>query len=138
MESILSYLDKVENDTARELAESRCGSVCSFDIHYEGETSDLKDDNSSVAQSSVFGGIKTKMINMKVQLEDQDRTVSVLKKALDESKNRRSEMKKEHEIQIKKKVESIQKENELATARHLKFIDRLLTDKDVLSKDCSD
>jgi len=165
MSQLFQFLDQVEDETEKELSNSRCGSICGFSVHsvaqsvisrrddqkethfeinevplerHEGSvTSDVKSDFSSSAAHGVFGDIKRKMMNYKVQIEDQTRTIEVLKKALERTKKQKNEIETGNRKELKRKITRLRKEHDVATARHLKFVDKLLEDKDKLSQQCA-
>lgn len=141
---LLSFLDEIEDETEKELAESKCGSMCSFVVHdCPSEASDMKSEFSvgrkseMSAGSTILSSFKEKMVTQKVQLEDYSRTIQVLKKALEQSQRKQREMQSDHEQELKAKLTKLRKEEEIATARHLGFVDRLLADKDSLSQECA-
>ena len=115
MTQLLSFLDEIEDETEKELAESvscdvafyntcseKCSSVCSFVVH--DCQSDMTDVKSEYSTTGVLSSIKEKMVTQKVQLEDYSRTIEVLKKALEQSQKKQKEMKSEHEQEMKAKL----------------------------------
>ena len=85
---------------------------------------------------AVYGDVKSKLVAMTVELEDKSRTLSALKKALDRSRQDCKSITKAAEERERAALKALREDYETAIARHLSFIDRLLSDKETLSGKC--
>jgi hypothetical protein len=102
-----------------------------YDAQFQ-KTSPGSSVTSSVAQS-VFDTIKSKMISLKVQLEDKTRSVKLLNTALQQQRQKLREAEHSHAAELKTKLRTKERESEDTIRRHQGFIDQLLADKESLT-----
>lgn len=99
---------------------------------------DSDDDFEVLQGASAVDAIKSRMAELRVNLDDKEKTVMALREALEQTKKRNEKhvaaLKEEHEI----KLAELRAENDEAANRQLSFIDSLLQDKADLTQQCED
>ncbi|ETO25833.1 hypothetical protein RFI_11302 [Reticulomyxa filosa] len=137
---LMSFLDTVANEADGDLQFASSSSLhpassepfCT-DLLLDATTSK----SSSVsAASNVFVDIKSKMIALKSQLNDKNKTIQLLQQNLEHSKNKQKDIEKALEASYEQKLQNQKKEFEHSIHRNLSFVDRLLKDKEKLSLQC--
>ncbi|KAJ3195873.1 Centrosomal protein of 131 kDa [Irineochytrium annulatum] len=86
--------------------------------------------------STVLNEVKTKMLGQQMEIEEQSRMVSALKKELEKARETNVELEAQHKEDLKTNLSMQRKEYEIVIKRHLGFIDKLLVEKDELTKKC--
>jgi 5-azacytidine-induced protein 1 len=86
--------------------------------------------------TAVYDGVKTKLMNLTLESEDKGRTITALKSKINRMKVDFDEILKEKEVAMEQKYSTMKGSLEETVKRHLNFIDKLLVDKEELSKQC--
>ncbi|TPX58588.1 hypothetical protein PhCBS80983_g03012 [Powellomyces hirtus] len=84
----------------------------------------------------VFDGVKAKLIGQQMEIDEKTRTLGMLKKELKSLKESLREQALEFKKELKSKLSLQRKEYETIIKRHLAFIDKLLAEKEELTKKC--
>ncbi|KAI9017173.1 hypothetical protein BC832DRAFT_10359 [Gaertneriomyces semiglobifer] len=145
VDRILEFLKGVEEDDAKSAASMRdMGSVGSpagvtltpefaMQGNYLPSTASLPSSGSTTA---VFDGVKAKIIGQQLEIEEKTRTVEMFKKEVKRLKENLKDQATESKKELKSKLALQRKEYETIIKRHLTFIDKLLAEKEELSKKC--
>ena len=131
---LMSFLDDVETEIDEDVTSTIAGSQCGD--YNEDDTMSIV--STATSTNNIFGDIKEKMIGLKVQLNDKTKTIELLEVALKKSQEKQTQIIAQNKKTLKKKLNSQKKEFQVVTNRHLLFVDRLLNDKENLSKKCED
>ncbi|XP_022092605.1 centrosomal protein of 131 kDa-like [Acanthaster planci] len=136
LKSIMSFLDEVDQADREEVVSQV---ILSHDMASVAGQSALlvpsaaelhKLEQASAAASEVTNTV----LSQRLQLEEKERSVKMLQKALNQQRELTVRHAKEQEKEMKKRL-SVQKEEYEATVkRHLSFIDQLIDDKKTLSE----
>ncbi|KAJ3001828.1 Centrosomal protein of 131 kDa, partial [Thoreauomyces humboldtii] len=86
--------------------------------------------------TTVFDGVKAKIMGQQMEIDDKTRTLGVLKRELKKAKDAIREQALESKKELKSKLSLQRKEYETIIKRHLAFIDKLLAEKEDLTKKC--
>ncbi|KAI8826716.1 uncharacterized protein EV422DRAFT_7596 [Fimicolochytrium jonesii] len=133
VDRILDFLKGVEEDDSKSAAELHA-KQSDFESILGGSnsTSGLKSQMGNSA--AVFDGVKAKIIGQQMELDEKTRTLSMLKKELKKLKDNMREQTLESRKELKSKLAMQRKEYETIIKRHLTFIDKLLAEKEELTK----
>ncbi|KAJ3324883.1 Centrosomal protein of 131 kDa [Blyttiomyces sp. JEL0837] len=85
---------------------------------------------------SVFDGVKAKIIGQQMEIEEKSKTLSQLREEMNKLRDIHLEQTDQLKKDMKTKLSTQRKEYEIMIKRHLTFIDKLLGEKDELSKRC--
>ncbi|KAJ3070702.1 Centrosomal protein of 131 kDa [Quaeritorhiza haematococci] len=88
----------------------------------------------SLNTAAVFDGVKAKMMGQQLEIEEKTQTLNLLKKELKKLKEANKDQAAQHKKDLKSQLSLQRKEYETIIKRHLSFIDKLLAEKDDLSK----
>ena len=86
--------------------------------------------------NTVFAGVKHKMSAMKSEMGELREETASLRTQLCERERQAEEAKEKLRAEAEERLAETKEASELSIARHLGFIDRLLADKQELSKQC--
>ena len=128
LQTILTYLDEVEkSDHApeQEIKEQPTG---------EGGTGVLN--GQLEAASAVANDVTTTILTQRMEIDNKNKTVDMLQKALKQQRELTVYHAKEMEKEAQKRLELQKQEYETTIQRHQCFIDQLIDDKKVLSDKC--
>lgn len=128
LQTILTYLDEVErSDHAplQEIKEQPTG---------EGKTQVLNEQLE--AASAVANDVTTTILTQRMEIDNKNKTVDMLQKALKQQRELTVYHAKEMEKEAQKRLELQKQEYETTIQRHQCFIDQLIDDKKVLSDKC--
>eukprot|EP00484_Ammonia_sp_Unknown_P009664 CAMPEP_0197077662 /NCGR_PEP_ID=MMETSP1384-20130603/212729_1 /TAXON_ID=29189 /ORGANISM="Ammonia sp." /LENGTH=632 /DNA_ID=CAMNT_0042516527 /DNA_START=56 /DNA_END=1955 /DNA_ORIENTATION=- len=142
---LMSFLDRVETEIDDDIVADRTKHIHNAEEHkdVDPQDDDLQfninlNSSGSNPNDNLFTDIKEKMISLKTQLNDKTATAELLEIALKKARQKQQETEIENKKEIKKQLAKQKKEYEIISNRHLLFIDRLLSDKENLSKKCED
>ncbi|KAJ3261606.1 Centrosomal protein of 131 kDa [Boothiomyces macroporosus] len=123
---ILDFLKSVEEEAATPMVQSKPNNFADL----------LKDQSNSAPESSaaVFEGVKTKMMQLQMEIDSKRKTIEALKSELSRNKEIAKEEMTQHQKSLKSQLSLQRKEYETIVKRHLTFIDKLLAEKEEISK----
>ncbi|KAL7750185.1 hypothetical protein RI367_004358 [Sorochytrium milnesiophthora] len=90
----------------------------------------------AAASIAVFDSVKAKMMGQQMELEEKSRTVSLLRAELKKVRELHKEQSNQFKKELKAKLALQRKEYEAMIKRHLGFIDKVLAEKDDITKKC--
>ncbi|KAJ1548663.1 hypothetical protein HK405_000925 [Cladochytrium tenue] len=135
---ILSLLKSVEQEVPPPRAKGTGSSppqraAAAFD-HAGGARSAIGGTAVEQSSASVFDGVKAKIIGQQVEIEEKTRTIAALREELkrlrEASADQATQMKQDNKLRLTTQ----RKEFETVVNRHLAFIDKLLGEKDEISR----
>ncbi|KAJ8328206.1 hypothetical protein QVD99_000724 [Batrachochytrium dendrobatidis] len=88
--------------------------------------------------AAVFDGVKAKILGQQMEIEEKSRMVDLLKTELKKTRDTTVEQFSQHQKTLKSQLSLQRKEYETIVKRHLGFIDKLLAEKEELSKKCEE
>lgn len=88
------------------------------------------------AISTVCTGVHNKIKGLHVRIQSQNEAMASLERQVEEGKKREKKLEEDFLQRITQALDKQGREHETSLKRHLNFIDRILKDKDVLSKKC--
>ncbi|GFO00920.1 centrosomal protein of 131 kda-like [Plakobranchus ocellatus] len=95
------------------------------------------DEVAQIEQAQVTASeVTNAMLSQRLELDEKQRTVSMLQKALNQQRELTIRHARETEKEMKKRLDVQKEEYEEAIKRHLSFIDQLIDDKKNLSEKC--
>ncbi|KAJ3269353.1 Centrosomal protein of 131 kDa [Terramyces sp. JEL0728] len=96
----------------------------------------LKEQPTGVPETSaaVFEGVKTKMMQLQMEIDSKRKTIEALKQELQRNKEIAKEEMLQHQKSLKSQLSLQRKEYETIVKRHLTFIDKVLVEKEEISK----
>lgn len=124
---ILEYLKNVDQSTGGSSSEP-----CSLTTSEEPV---LESDRSA---SSVFDGVKARLVSQQVEIDNQTQAVNLLKAELQRHKQMSKDQQEQWRMELKSKLTLQRRDYEETIKRHLGFIDKLLKEKEQLTKQCED
>ncbi|KAJ3132574.1 Centrosomal protein of 131 kDa [Geranomyces variabilis] len=131
VDRILDFLKGVEEDdvkSARNIQARHIGDSVA------AAAADSK--SGSTVGIAVFDGVKAKIMGQQMEIDEKARTLGVLKGELRRAKENLREQALEFKKELKSKLALQRKEYETIIKRHLTFIDKLLAEKEELTKKC--
>ncbi|XP_033630551.1 centrosomal protein of 131 kDa-like [Asterias rubens] len=135
--SIMSFLDEVDQADKEEIVSQVMqfqdpeASVVSQSVLVVPSAAELqKLEQASAAASEVTNTV----LSQRLQLDEKDRSVKMLQKALNQQRELTVRHAKEQEKEMKKRLGLQKEEYENTVKRHLSFIDQLIDDKKSLSE----
>ena len=129
LQGILTYLDEIEQ-TAH---------ITSCPLHQEGGEgggAKVEIDEQIEAASAVANDVTTAIMTQRMELDNKNKTIDMLQKALTQQRELTVYHAKEMEKESQKRLEIHKEEYEGTIQRHQCFIDQLIDDKKVLSDKC--
>ena len=139
LQSILSYLDDVQktemdlsdvNATGKSQLIEKCRDVSGDALVQEDLSQQLE------AASAVANDVTTTIVTLRMEIENKNKTVEMLQKALSQQRELTVYHAKEMEKEAQKRLELQRDEYETTINRHQCFIDQLIDDKKALSDKC--
>uniref|UniRef100_A0A7M5XME1 Uncharacterized protein n=2 Tax=Clytia hemisphaerica TaxID=252671 RepID=A0A7M5XME1_9CNID len=161
LQSIMSFLDEVERteDDVRSEVTRTSRSICSSTSqltlvsqppHDETSTTLLDDEKQSIykpkkyddlnidSASQVASDITDAINTQRMEMDEKERTLGMMKKAMNQQKDFTTMQLKEMDKEHKKQLHIQRDDYEGTIKRHLSFIDQLIDDKKVLTKRCEE
>ncbi|KAJ3158667.1 Centrosomal protein of 131 kDa [Geranomyces michiganensis] len=142
VDRILDFLKGVEEDDVKNVKniQARHGGgdgTAAGSTHAAATTTTAGDAKTgSSAGIAVFDGVKAKIMGQQMEIDEKARTLGVLKSELKRVKESLREQAVEFKKELKSKLALQRKEYETIIKRHLTFIDKLLAEKEELTKKC--
>ncbi|KND04993.1 uncharacterized protein SPPG_00676, partial [Spizellomyces punctatus DAOM BR117] len=138
VDRILDFLKEVEEDDAKSAASIKAGSAAIGGLlGTVSGTSNVGTTEPIIGSTTaVFDGVKAKIMGQQMEIEEKGRTLGMLKKELKKVKESLHDQALEFKKELKSKLSLQRKEYETIIKRHLTFIDKLLAEKEDLSKKC--
>ena len=152
LESLMKYLEDAEERTdltsARSFATSsrkaagQVGQTSAAPSEFKFEWENQKvpasarshfSSRTGASTSTVYNGVKAKLMGMTLELEDKTRTVTALREALKSARSERESLVEKATSRADEHIEKMKSEHSSAMERNLGFIDKLLVDKKGLS-----
>ncbi|KAJ3324005.1 Centrosomal protein of 131 kDa [Boothiomyces sp. JEL0866] len=130
---ILDFLKSVEEESTASVTPPK--PTCFAEL--------LKDQPLNVPESSgeflfnsaaVFEGVKTKIMQLQMEVDSKRKTIEALKSELTRNKEIAKEEMVQHQKSLKSQLSLQRKEYETIVKRHLTFIDKVLAEKEEISK----
>ena len=129
LQTILTYLDEVERSDPSPSQEKEGQPT--------GETGNQQVLNEQLeAASAVANDITSTILTQRMEIENKNKTVEMLQKALNQQRELTIYHAKEMEKEAEKRLQLQKEEYETTIQRHQCFIDQLIDDKKVLSDKC--
>ncbi|NWH64393.1 CP131 protein, partial [Geococcyx californianus] len=129
LQSIISFLDEMEK-SEQERPWSAASATQQEDLLSEEELAHLE-------QASAFATeVRSSIMRLKLEVEEKERTISLLQTALAQHREMIVRHIKQTENELGHQLKLQREQHEAAIQRHLAFIDQLINDKKVLSEDC--
>ncbi|KAJ3145537.1 Centrosomal protein of 131 kDa [Geranomyces variabilis] len=131
VDRILDFLKGVEEDDVK--------SARNIQARHSGESiaaAAVDAKSGSTVGIAVFDGVKAKIMGQQMEIDEKARTLGVLKGELRRAKENLREQALEFKKELKSKLALQRKEYETIIKRHLTFIDKLLAEKEELTKKC--
>ncbi|KAL2916768.1 hypothetical protein HK105_203547 [Polyrhizophydium stewartii] len=88
--------------------------------------------------TAVFDGVKAKIMGQQMEIEEKTRAIDLLKAELKKIKDALKDQAAQHQKTLKSQLTLQRKEYETIVNRHLAFVDKLLAEKEALSKRCEE
>ncbi|KAJ3299847.1 Centrosomal protein of 131 kDa [Borealophlyctis nickersoniae] len=139
IDRILDYLKHVEDDDAKSAATMRGGASTTVMGDFAKDSYAPLSTSGTITgpnTTAVFDGVKAKIMGQQLEIEEKSRTLALLKKELKKLKEANKEQAIQYKKDLKSKLAMQRKEYETIIKRHLTFIDKLLAEKEDLSKKC--
>lgn len=130
LQSILTYLDEVERNDPISQGQDLLEHVNQQGLPSNGLSEQLE------AASTVANDVTTTIVTQRLEIENKNKTVEMLQKALTQQRELTIYHAKEMEKEAQKRLELQKQEYETTIQRHQCFIDQLIDDKKVLSDKC--
>nr|KAJ3421398.1 Centrosomal protein of 131 kDa [Polyrhizophydium stewartii] len=94
--------------------------------------------NNARGAAAVFDGVKAKIMGQQMEIEEKTRAIDLLKAELKKIKDALKDQAAQHQKTLKSQLTLQRKEYETIVNRHLAFVDKLLAEKEALSKRCEE
>ncbi|KAI8902191.1 hypothetical protein BC833DRAFT_446443 [Globomyces pollinis-pini] len=98
----------------------------------------LKEASETHSTAIVFEGVKAKMMSQQMEIETKTKMIDSLKNELIKYKEMNKEELNQHQKNLKSQLNLQRKEYETIVKRHLSFIDKVLNEKEEISKKSSE
>lgn len=132
LQSILTYLDEVERNEPISQGQDLPEHLNQQGLPSNGLSEQLE------AASTVANDVTTTIVTQRLEIENKNKTVEMLQKALTQQRELTIYHAKEMEKEAQKRLELQKQEYETTIQRHQCFIDQLIDDKKVLSDKCEE
>ena len=139
LQSILSYLDDVQKSETDLSDVNPTGKSQLIEKHRDvsGDARVQEDLSQQLeAASAVANDVTTTIVTLRMEIENKNKTVEMLQKALSQQRELTVYHAKEMEKEAQKRLELQRDEYETTINRHQCFIDQLIDDKKALSDKC--
>lgn len=139
---ILSFLDEVEETSRADISSLVSSARSARPGDSDGAASELEARFSAVSRITSYGlaqdaaACQSRMSLLEVEVNDKRKTIDTLKRALTEAKEHEQQLLQETMKELEDKMQKQKTHYESGMERHLKLVDRLLTDKTELTKRC--
>ncbi|KAJ3128545.1 Centrosomal protein of 131 kDa, partial [Nowakowskiella sp. JEL0407] len=127
VDRILDFLKNVEDDDAK--------SSVSGGVKVSIGSESIKSFSNS-PDTTVFDGVKAKIMGQQLEIEEKSRIISLLKEELKKARDFNNEQGLQYKKDLKSKLTIQRKEYETILKRHLSFIDKVLAEKEELTTKC--
>ncbi|KAJ3178994.1 Centrosomal protein of 131 kDa [Geranomyces variabilis] len=136
VDRILDFLKGVEEDDVKSAKNIQARHHSGDSIAAAGSAAVTDAKSGSTVGIAVFDGVKAKIMGQQMEIDEKARTLGVLKGELRRVKESLREQALEFKKDLKSKLALQRKEYETIIKRHLTFIDKLLAEKEELTKKC--
>ncbi|TPX42150.1 hypothetical protein SeMB42_g05266 [Synchytrium endobioticum] len=126
VDRILDFLKRVEEEDAVRTTQPSAPGLVSAEVTSKPPP----------ASAAVFDSVKAKIMGQQLEIEEKSRTLAALKKELKKLKDLNKDQLAQSRKDLKSKLILQRKEYETIVKRHLAFVDKLLAEKEDLSKRC--
>lgn len=136
---IMAYLKSAEKETGSSVdSHSTSASVSAtsgLGLPFDMETAN-DSDNASATTETLVAAMKSRLMGQQMEIDEKTRTLVLIKKELKRSREAHEALVLQHQKDIKSKLALQRKEYEQIIGRHLAFIDKVLAEKQDMSKRC--
>ncbi|XP_072044275.1 centrosomal protein of 131 kDa-like [Amphiura filiformis] len=144
LKNIMSFLDQVEladvehekqhEKTLTPRTQTDVTSVSQQQVHQALLVPSAEELQKLEQASAAASEVTNTVLTQRLQLEEKERSVKMLQKALNQQRELTVRHAKEQDKEMKKRLDLQKEEYEAAIKRHLSFIDQLIDDKKALSE----